>query len=501
MRWPMKRMIKLFSAFVLGSAILAASGMVAEATTESSYTYNYDYWGDVQDSPDFYNISKVFTSLDFGLEQGFNAPNGLFVKDQTAYVCDTGNNRIVVLQRTSKEKFDVVDIVDSVSGNPLNAPTDVAVDDEGNMFIADSGNNHIVKIDKNKNFVMEFTKPDAQGIDKDAVYTPTKIAIDTAGRVYCIATGVNKGLIKYENDGTFSGFVGATKTPYDFTDYLYKKFATQEQRAQMENFVPTEYDNLYMDYEGFIYAVTGKADPADIRAEKIDAVRKLNLLGSDILVRNGEWPVYGDLYFGSGGGYEGPSYFADVTTFENDIYVCLDKNRARLFGYNDQGKMVFAFGGNGNLDGYFRKPIAIEHMGHDILVLDALDCTISLFTPTEFGTLVYSAIDQFDDGNYEASEASWREVLRIDGNYDLAYIGVGRALLRQERYKEAMEYFELKYDGDNYSKAFKQYRKEWVEKNIAIIIVILLALFLIPMAIGKYKSIQYEIRTADIFKR
>ena len=64
-----------------------------------------------------------------------------------------------------------------------------------------------------------------------------------------------------------------------------------------------------------------------------------------------------------------------------------------------------------------------------------------------------------------------------------------------------MEYFELKYDGDNYSKAFKQYRKEWVEKNIAIIIVILLALFLIPMAIGKYKSIQYEIRTADIFKR
>lgn len=500
----MKRMIKIFSAFVLSSAVLAASTMVAQAAFESSYTYNYDYWGDVQDSPDFYNATKVFTSVDFGLETPFNQPNGLFVKGEKLYVCDTGNNRIVVLDRTGKESFAVVDIIEGVKGSPIekfNAPTDVAVNDEGDIFVADSNNHRIVKMDKDYNFLLEFTKPNTSTIDKDAIYTPAKIAIDTADRVYCVASGVNKGLVKYENDGTFSGFVGATKTPYDFTDYIWKRIATQEQRAQMENFVPTEYDNLYMDYEGFIYAVTGKAEPSDIRSEKIDAVRKLNLLGSDILVRNWEWPVYGDLYMGNGGGFEGPSYFTDVTTFENDIYVCLDKNRARLFGYNDQGKMVFAFGGNGNLDGYFRKPIAIEHMGHDILVLDTLDCTVTVFSPTEFGQLVYNAIEQFDAGNYDVSEASWREVLAIDGNYDLAYIGVGRALLRQERYKEAMEYFELKYDGENYSKAFKQYRKEWVEDHIGIIVAVLLAIFLIPMAIGKVRAVRYEIRTADIFKR
>ena len=66
---------------------------------------------------------------------------------------------------------------------------------------------------------------------------------------------------------------------------------------------------------------------------------------------------------------------------ENDIYVCLDRNRGRLFGYDDQGRMVFAFGGNGNMDGYFRKPVALEHIGHELYVLDTLDCAITTFVP------------------------------------------------------------------------------------------------------------------------
>ena len=35
-----------------------------------------------------------------------------------------------------------------------------------------------------------------------------------------------------------------------------------------------------------------------------------------------------------------------------------------------------------------------------------------------------------------------------------------------------MDYFELKYDEDNYSKAYKQYRKQWVEDNIVVIVIV-----------------------------
>ena len=151
------------------------------------------------------------------------------------------------------------------------------------------------------------------------------------------------------------------------------------------------------------------------------------------------------------------------------------------------------------MDGYFRNPIGVAACGHNMFVLDSLDCAITAFKPTEFGNLVYQAIEQFDEGNYDLSGQTWQEVMNMNGNYDLAYIGIGRSLLRQEKYHEAMQYFELKYDDENYSKAFKQYRKEWVEENIVIILVVILAAFFIPMGIGRYKKIKHDIDTADIF--
>lgn len=503
MRWRMKKIIKSIGTLALTAMVFATSSLSVLASGET-YTYNYDYWGDVQNSPDAYTVTNVYTASSFGLDINFRSPQGMFVKDNMVYICDTGNNRIVQLERTGTEQFEVVRIIDTIKGNTdvtsISNPTDIAVSDEGDIFISDNGNARIVKVDSDLNYLLQFDLPVDSTVNAESTFQPSKIVIDTAGRVYCIATSINQGLCKYEPDGTFSGFVGATPVTFNWVDYIWKKFATQEQRVRMTSFVPTAYDNIYIDHEGFIYACAGGMDENDLDSGAADAIRKLNLMGDNILVQNGEYPAYGDLYWGKGGGYEGPSYFTDVTVFENDIYVCLDKNRGRLFGYDDQGKTVFCFGGNGNMDGYFRQPAAIEHMGHDLLVLDSLDCSVTLFTPTEFGKLIYSAIEDFDEGNYEASGESWKKVMELDGNYDLAYIGIGRSLLRQKKYGEAMDYFELKYDDENYSKAYKQYRKEWVENNIVIIVIVILAAFLIPMSIGRIKKIKREIDTADIFE-
>ncbi|MCR5343646.1 MAG: hypothetical protein K6E70_09845 [Butyrivibrio sp.] len=496
----MKKIVKGAAAIFAGLMVITATPLTAYAG-EYGYTYNYDWWGDVQESPDFYGVCKVFTGADLGLDTNLNNPDGIFTYGDLIYLCDSGNNRILELKRDSAEKLEVLRIIDSFEGDTevktFSNPTDVAVSKEGDFYIADQGNARVLKLDKDLNYVMEFTKPVDNTLDPSLVFQPKKLAIDTAGRVYCIATGINKGLIKYEADGTFSGFVGATKVKFDWTDYIWKKFASQEQRAKMESFVPTEYENIYMDYEGFIYATM--ALNKDKASDTDCAVRKLNLLGNDILVNNGEWGVLGDLYWGSGGGYEGLSIFTDVTVMDNDIYVCLDRNRGRCFGYDDQGHIVFCYGGNGNMNGYFRRPTAIDHIGHDLYVVDALDNSITVFVPTEFGQLVYDAIEQFDQGQYAESGESWENVMKQNGNYDLAYIGIGRSLLRQKQYKEAMEYFELKYDRENYSKAYKQYRKIWVEDHIVLIVVVILALFLIPLGIGRVKKIKHEIDTADIF--
>ncbi|GFH96882.1 serine/threonine-protein kinase PknD [Lachnospiraceae bacterium] len=501
----MRKIIKRVGVLLASAVMLLGSSMTVCASTDGGrYSYNYDYWGDVQGSPNAYAVTGVYTSVDLGLDKNLSNPQGLFVQGNTVYICDTGNNRIVVVERVDAEGFKLKQIIEDFKGNvdvrTFNGPTDIAVSDEGDLYIADKGNGRILKLDRDLNYLMQFDKPVDNTLDPELTFSPSKIVIDTAGRVYCVAQGINKGLIKYESDGVFSGFVGATKVTYDFADYIWKRIATEEQKAKLESFVPTEYDNAYMDHEGFIYACTSNVKEEDVDNETADPVRKLNLMGNDILVCNGEWPVYGDLYWGNNAGYDGPSRLTDVTVFDNDIYVALDRNRGRLFGYNDQGRMVFAFGGPGNMDGYFRYPIAIEHMGYDLLVLDSLDCAITLFTPTEFGSLVYQAIDLFDSGLYEESGETWQKVMDINGNYDLAYIGIGRSLLRQERYHEAMEYFELKYDDENYSKAYKQYRKEWVEEHIVIIFIVVFAVLVIPLTIGKVRNIKHEIDTADIFK-
>lgn len=490
---------------LLAAVMILCSSMLVNA--EEGYTYNYDYWGDIQYSPDAYDVAAVFTKVELGLEKKFSSPNGMTIVGDMIYVCDTGNNRIIQMQRTDKTVIEVVRIIENFNApndsmvNTFNKPTDIAVSAEGELYIADQSNGRILKLDKDLNYMMQFTKPNDPTYDQAQDFLPKKVVIDTAGRVYCIATNVNKGLIKYENDGTFSGFVGATKVTYSFTDYIWKRFlSTKAQKAQLESFVPTEYDNLFMDHEGFIYVTTTTFSEADLDSGAAQAIRRLNMLGNDILVRNGNWFIIGDIYWGSGGGYSGPSLLTDITAMENDVYVAVDRVRGRIFGYDDQGRLLYAFGGNGNMDGYFIRPTAIANMGHDLFVLDEVDCSITLFTPTEFGQHIYNAIELFQDGFYEESGNEWREVLKLNGNYDLAFIGIGRSLLQAEQYKEAMEYFELKWDRDNYSRAFKQYRKEWVEENIVLLFVAAFVVLVLPLIIGKIKSIKHEIDTADIFK-
>ena len=56
----------------------------------TSYTYNYDYWRDVQASPDAYRVAAVIDSVSLGLDNLDNVPirraQSLFVKGQDLYV-------------------------------------------------------------------------------------------------------------------------------------------------------------------------------------------------------------------------------------------------------------------------------------------------------------------------------------------------------------------------------------------------------------------------------
>ncbi len=486
---------------------ISTAALAVDVGYPNSYTYNYDYWEDIRESPNAYRVDQMIYASDLGLETLMRRPQSLYVRNNDIYVVDTGNNRILQIDRQGST-FTLERIIDTIKGTEVttfNTPNDVYVDADENIYVADTNNGRIVMVDKDLNFIKAFTKPTDSTFDQSLSFLPNKLAVDDSGRVFCLATNVNKGLVKFESDGSFTGYVGANKVSYNFADYIWKTFfMTKEQRAQQESFVPTEYCNIYMDQDSFIYATNTVFSEWDLKSDVAQPIRRLNGIGNDILIKNDRYPPIGDLYWvesydgqNAADASRGPSKLKDITVLDNDIYIALDNTRGRIFGYDSQGIMLWAFGSTGNAEGVFNSAISIEHMGKDLFVLDQNEGAITVFTPTEYGNLIYEASEAYLRGDYDGSADKWREVLQHNANYNLAFIGIGRSLLRQEKFTEAMEYFEMSHDRENYGRAFRLWRKEWVEQNIGWVVILLAAVMILPLVRRSIKQMRMEVEAYE----
>lgn len=485
-------------AFMLVCVALLLFPTITVHAAGTTYTYTYDYWGENRESPDAYTAERMLTGNEFGIGD-FKDPQGIFVRENRMYVCDTGNNRIVILER-SGDKINLVKEFNEFTGDneikTFSGPQDIYVMENGDMYICDTNNQRVVHITADLQFVKQMERPVDETVATGSDFLPMKVVTDASGRSIVLVKNYNKGFVTYKNNGEFGGYIGANEVKFNIRDYLWKMIATKKQRAQLQQFVPTEYNNLALDKDDFIYCTTSVFEEYQLKDDKAKPIRKLNAMGADILIKNGEYPPIGDLWWGNAAGVSGASKLIDITALDNGTYYAIDRTRGRIFGYDSQGNLLYAFGSLGNKQGYFQYPTAIDHMGNDLVVLDSKSAGITILKMTQYGQLIYDALAEYEKGNYEISADYWRQVLMQNGNYDLAYIGIGRALLRQENYKEAMEYFKIKLDDENYSKAFQLYRKEWIEEHIVWIACGFFAIIAIPPFVGKLKKIKREVDEA-----
>jgi len=463
----------------------------------TNYTYNYDFWDEPVASPDAYRPSAYILGESFGIGH-FRDPQGLFVKGNIIYVCDSGNNRIVLLEYVNGEHIlnRVVNsvIIDGVESR-LSYPTDIFECREGYLYIADTNNNRILKLDSDWNYIFSIHRPDDESLDDFVEFQPLKLIVDFANRIFVQVRNVNKGLMEFDSRGEFSGYMGANKVQFNIIDYVWRFFSTAEQRARQNLFVPTEYNNLVLDSDGFIY-VTNSSLMSNV-SSYVDPIRRLNAMGQDILIRNGYHDPYGDLFSGNDDSVAyGWSAFIDVVAFDNDSYACFDRTRGRIFMYDFQGNLLYAFGGLGNREGYFQLPAAIDRMGDALYALDSRTTAITRFDLTLYGVKINDALNEYKAGRYESSAAVWEEVLKMNGNYDLAYIGIGRAALRQGEYQKAMEYFKVKNFREGYGKAFQLYRKQVVEENLWKVLLGFAIVILVPLGVKFSIKLVKEIREA-----
>ncbi len=263
---------------------------------------------------------------------------------------------------------------------------------------------------------------------------------------------------------------------------------TDAQLDQLELYLPTEFTNLSMSNKGFVYT-TSKPDKNGF---SLSMIKILNAKGIDILKRNGYSEPQGDLEYiqFSGEVVEGPSILSGVTVNEFGVYTVLDQKRSRLFTYDNDGYLLYISGGKGTLDGMLQLPVAVEYFGEDMLILDQGSKSLLVYKLTEFGQLVNDATEHHYYGRFEEASDKWREVVKTNSNYELAYIGIGKSLLRQGEYKQAMDNFYLGKDKVYYSKAFSYYRDELLSENFELI----MTTFVVISAVVIFRRVRKNLK-------
>ncbi|MDQ0170699.1 NHL repeat-containing protein [Paenibacillus tundrae] len=487
----MARTVKRWLSLLAAVSLLLVNAMPAAASPAPYDSYNYNYWKEAVPSPDAYLPERTISGSDLGIGE-FKDPGDINVSTSgQIYILDSGNSRIVVMDANYKLLRVIEGFMLDGSKEAFSVPSGLFVDEEEQIYIADTGNSRVVVLDAEGNLVHTITKPESDILATDFQFQPLKLTVDRVGRVYVVAQGVYEGIMQFDENGQFIGYVGTNKVERDYGEYIWRMFSTKAQRAQMVLFVPTEFSNADIDHKGFVYATN--IDPGSN-----EPIKRLNPSGEDVLKRFGYYDVKGDIRFRNS---TGPSKLIDVKVLGNGMYSVLDATQNRVFTYDDEGHLLYIYGGKGNQVGTLKTPVAIEQSGDHSLVLDRGKSNLVVYEPTRFGSTVNQAVALHYQGEDTEAVHLWKEVLKLNANYDIAYIGIGKSLLMEKKNEEALGYFELGMDRKSYSVAFKRHRREVMKENfgtfLTVAIVAVFVLILVRLAV-KWKRRRQIDREAGL---
>ena len=493
----MKKRIIAFL-FVLVFAIGALSISVSAASPYQTYTYSLS--GTALHSPDAYTPIRVIDSAYMGLgKTALKNPSDVVVDaDGNVYIADKDNHRIIALDRYYKLRFIIETFINS-DGVPdeLTSPSGVFVTDD-RIFVCDTEANRIVTFDLEGNFLRVIAEPESSLFEDDAIYTPVAIAVDQYDRLFVVSSGTYQGIIVMTDDGTFTGFIGAQAVSVSLWEILLRRFQTDEQRAQLVQNISVSYNNIAVTPDGFVYATTSYIDEANVRSfitsksssGKYSPVKLLNAKGDEIMKRNGFWPPAGEVDMSrasyGAGTKTGPSTVTDVAVGPEKTWTIVDSKRNKVFTYDFNGNLLFAFGDSGQQVGSLTAISSVTYQGNTMLILDRTNCNLTIYERTEYGDILAGAIANQNQQLYDDAIEDWTEILKRNSNFDAAYIGIGNALYRSGDYEDSLAYYRAAYDTTNYSKSYQEIRKEWISKWIIVIPIVLGVMIAAWILVNRY---------------
>lgn len=520
----MKKNILFLTILILS---LFASNTLVKAEDYGKDDYIYSFWGDAIPSAAGLSHRQTYDEYTLGID--LEKPADLYEYNNLLYIVDAGTHSLTVLNQyfqvqhnltqfeyaspfngsgqacvPTPENSVVEKSEDIKTPNPescytsttLYQPSGVSVTEEA-IFIADSENGRILKLSHDFKVVNQFGTPDDQVFTREeepVIYSPQKISVDRTGRIYVVAKNIYEGILELNGDGTFNRYTGVNPITVSFWEVIQRQFASEEQLAQMTLYLPTSFTNMTIDSRGFIYATAAPGE----NGENSNMIKAINPKGVDVLKTNGYDVPKGDLVyyqFSDGEVVGGPSFLVDISINKNGMYTVLDQRRGRLFTYDDEGRLLYISAEKGRQQGKLSTPVALTYFGDQVVVLDQGTRSIEVYGTTIFGDLVNEAVTLHYEGKFEESAEVWGEVAKLNSNYEIAYVGIGKSLLRQQKYKDAMHNFKLGHDKNYYSKAFEGYRKEVVSANFSWVmtgVALVIGAVIVVYTVGYFKGDKEE---------
>jgi sugar lactone lactonase YvrE len=282
----------------------------------------------------------------------FQSPHGIEVgPDGFIYVADSGNHRIQ--KWTAEGQFVAAwgrqSTLETEGGIPqgFNEPWDVAVAADGTIYVADTWNHRIHKLDAEGNLVTawglfgQYGPGDAGG--QSAFYGPRGVTAGPGGRVYVADTG-NKRVQVFEPEGQFTFQWGGGGVLEGYLD---------------------EPVGIAVGPDGAVYV----ADTWNRRVQVFDA--------DGTFLR--QWPIAG---WDTGLPDEKPYLAVDA---EGYVYVT-DPGHYRVLVFDSLGNYVLSFGQYGFDERSFALPSGVA-VGADgsIYVADAHGSRVLVFAPLDLG--------------------------------------------------------------------------------------------------------------------
>ncbi|MCK4514389.1 MAG: hypothetical protein KAU31_03975, partial [Spirochaetaceae bacterium] len=147
--------------------------------------YIYDDKGYAIPSPRPY-MHREFVNISFLEPRALRQPEDFLVdRAGNIFIADTGNERILKMSPDMNLLLEIVH-------EEMPRPTGLFLHEEsGDILVADAGENHLLRFDAYGNLIRTYPKPTSAVLPEDFMYSPGRVLVDKRGMIYVIGTGAS----------------------------------------------------------------------------------------------------------------------------------------------------------------------------------------------------------------------------------------------------------------------------------------------------------------------